>query len=60
MIVLPGVIHLCRCTLVGVDKRFHQPDSAEVWQKIQAIYAKAEKRANEFPLPPAPGLFRWN
>jgi hypothetical protein len=39
--------------LVSVANKFHQPDSPELWQKIQRIYAKAEKCANEFPIPPS-------
>ncbi len=59
MLVMHGRIHLCRCTLVGVSNKFHQPDTAELWKKIQRIYSKAEADADEFSLPPT-GLHGLN
>ena len=59
MLVMNGTILFCRCMLVSVANKLHQPDSAELWQKTQLIYAKAEACAEEFPLPPS-GLYGWN
>jgi hypothetical protein len=52
-LVLPGEIYLCRCLLYGRSRSFPRPVSAEVWRRLQAIYAEAKQHAAEFPLLPA-------
>jgi hypothetical protein len=51
MLVLPGTVHLCKCTLVGIDNELRQPKTAQGWQRLQQIYIKAEAHAGEFPVP---------
>jgi hypothetical protein len=50
--VLKGQVYCCKCMLYSVADRLRQPDTAAVWQRLQAIYQLAQAHAEEFAVPP--------